>query len=281
MLGRASEIYAINYFGVIIVVSLLECVVPRRAAAGTLRLRWFGNFALSILDTILVRALFPVVGLGWALFCAERGWGLFNNVSLPRWVSFVLTIGILDLVYYVQHNVLHRVPVLWTLHRAHHTDHDMDFSTAARFHPIESLFTTMVVMAAIALLGAPPAAVFVSQLLTSALTFLEHGNLRLPESVNQYLHLAFVTPDMHRVHHSQDVRETNTNFGTVFPWWDRIFGTYLERPAADEAGFTYGVAEFRDPKHQMLPWMLAQPFLHADPGPAESAGAGIAETGAR
>ena len=137
----------------------------------------------------------------------------------------------------------------------------MDFSTAARFHPFEAFFTTIVLMAAIAALGAPPAAAFVSQLLTTALTFLEHGNLRVPDRIDRTVRLALVTPDVHRIHHSEDGREGNSNFGTIFSWWDRLFGTYLERAAADEAAFKFGLEEFQEPKHQTLPWMLAQPFL--------------------
>jgi sterol desaturase/sphingolipid hydroxylase (fatty acid hydroxylase superfamily) len=141
----------------------------------------------------------------------------------------------------------------------------MDFSTGARFHPFEALFTTVVLMAAIAALGAPPAAVFISQILTTALTFLEHGNLRVPDRIHRTLRLAVVTPEMHRIHHSEDAVEGNSNFGTIFPWWDRLFRTYLDRPAADEAAFRFGLEEFREPKHQTLPWMLAQPFLRAAP----------------
>ena len=252
---------AVDYFGVIIVVSLLECVVPRRAAADTLRVRWFGNFGMSILNTILVRSLFPILGVGWALFCAARGWGLFNSLSFPRWVVFAATIAVLDLIYYVQHNALHRVPILWKIHRAHHTDNDVDFTTGARFHPFEALFTTSIELAAIAVLGAPPAAVLISALLSTTLTFLEHGNLRLPSALERLLRLALVTPDMHRIHHSEERLETNSNFGTVFPWWDRLFGTYRERSEADVAALSFGLAEFRGRKHQTLPWMLAQPFL--------------------
>jgi len=266
LLGRTSEIYAVNYFGVIIIVSLLECVAPQRAAADTLRLRWLGNFGLSILDTLLLRALLPVAGLGWALLCAQHRWGLFNAFKVPYWIGFAATLLALDLTAYLQHNALHRVPLLWTCHRAHHTDHDVDFTTGARFHPFESLITTTVMMLVTAALGAAPAAVFVSELLATTLTFVEHSNIRVSPFLNRVLCFALVTPDMHRVHHSMQVHETNSNFGTVFPWWDRMYGTYLE-PDTSSAGrkmLKFGLSGFRDAKHQTLPWMLAQPFLHPD-----------------
>jgi sterol desaturase/sphingolipid hydroxylase (fatty acid hydroxylase superfamily) len=216
------------------------------------------------MNPVLVRVLFPIVGFGWALLCADRGWGLFNRVSVPLWASFPVTVLALDLVAYLQHNLMHRLPILWRVHRLHHTDHDVDFTTGARFHPLEALFTTSVALVTIVSLGLPAAAVFVSELLSMLLTFSEHGNLRVPVSMSRLLGLAVVTPDMHRLHHSDQLRETNSNFGTVFPWWDRLFGTFLECEPQRHADVTFGLAEFADRKHQTLPWMLAQPFLEPD-----------------
>src|SRR5688572_17244424 len=261
VLKYSSELYAYHYFGIIIVVSLLECVVPRREVGGALPMRWFGNFGVAFLDTFLLRLLFPVVGFGWAVFCSERGWGLFNQVMVPAPLAFVVTVLALDGVTYGQHYLLHRVPLLWRLHRTHHSDHDCDFSTAARFHPLESVYTTMMLMAAIALVGGPPVAVLVSQLLATVAGFVEHGNVRVPAALDKVLRWLVVTPDMHRLHHSANVGETNSNFGTAFPVWDRLFGTYRAQPLAGHESIKFGLAEFTDPKHLRLPWMLAQPFL--------------------
>src|SRR4051812_4442832 len=185
-----------------------------------------GNFALSIIDTLLTRALLPLAGIGWALLCEERGWGLFNHVSVPRSVAFIVTLASLDLVYYLQHYALHRVPVLWSFHRTHHTDDSIDFSTAARFHPGESLFTSTVVMGAVGLLGAPAIAVLASQVLSAVHTYFEHGNVRIPEGLNRVMNVLVITPDAHKIHHSVERAECNSNFGTLFCAWDRLFGTY-------------------------------------------------------
>ncbi len=262
LLKNASQLYAFVYFGGIIVVALLEWLFPRRATGDSVRVRWFGNFSLTILGAMLVRALFPVVGVGWAVFCAERGVGLFNQVNWPLWSEFLLTIVVIDAVYYGQHYVLHRVPVLWRVHRTHHSDQDYDFTTGVRFHPFEAVYSTAVLMGAIAALGAPPVAILASQLLAVTLAFVEHANVRIPTWLDRVLRVVFVTPDMHRIHHSQDLREGESNFSNTFSWWDRLFGTYVDQPAAGHDGIRFGVVELGEPKHLTLQWMLVQPFLN-------------------
>jgi sterol desaturase/sphingolipid hydroxylase (fatty acid hydroxylase superfamily) len=260
--NSASDVYALDYFGIIIVMSLLEYVVPRREASSTLRLRWVSNFGISIISTIAIRFLFPLVGAGWATLCRERGWGLFNQFATPAWLPFVLTFFVLDLGAYGQHFVLHHVPWLWRLHRAHHTDHDCDFSTGVRFHPLESIFTNAVTLAIIGFVGAPPLAVFLSQLVSTAIGFIEHGNVRVPPSLDRLVRFLIVTPDMHRIHHSQESGESLANYGGTFTWWDRALGTYRERAVRGPDGIVFGVEGFDDRKHQTLHWILAQPFLN-------------------
>jgi sterol desaturase/sphingolipid hydroxylase (fatty acid hydroxylase superfamily) len=261
LLNHASQAYALSYFGVVIVVVLLECVVPCRAAADTLPLRWFGNIAITILDTVLVRILFPVAGIAWAVVCSQRGWGLFNQVAWPSWMEFVLTIVLLDLFYYSQHYLLHRVGFLWRLHRTHHSDHEYDVTTGLRFHPLEMTYTTALLLATLLILGASPAAVLVSQVMTTSVNFYEHANVRLPPWLDRMVRVLFVTPDMHRIHHSAAPGESRSNFANTFSWWDRLFGTYVEQPAAGQADMSFGIEGFGDRRHLTLPWMLAQPFL--------------------
>jgi len=266
LLNHASQAYALSYFGVVIVIALLECVVPRRGPGDTLALRWFGNVAITVLDTIVVRVLFPIAGLAWAVLCSERGWGLFNSVAWPAPVEFVLTVLVLDLFLYGQHYLLHRVGWLWRLHRTHHSDQEYDLTTGLRFHPLEMAFSTVLLMGALLVLGAPPAAVLVWQLLSMATTFVEHANVRIPESIDRVVRLVFVTPDMHRIHHSTAPGENRSNFSATFSWWDRLFGTYVDQPAAGHTDIVFGVEGFSERKHLTLPWMLVQPFL-PEPGP--------------
>ena len=170
--------------------------------------------------------------------------------------------------HYVQHYLLHRVPILWRLHRTHHTDVEYDFSTGVRFHPFETIVATVTLMSVVAALGAPPAAVLISQVLTVVVDFVEHANVRLPASLDRTLRLVFVTPDMHRVHHSQERHEGNSNFSNMFSIWDRLFGTYVDQPAGRTRAHGVWRPRFTDRKHQRLHWMLAQPFL-GDPKSTE------------
>jgi sterol desaturase/sphingolipid hydroxylase (fatty acid hydroxylase superfamily) len=269
LLGNGSEVYAVVYFGMIAAVALAEWLQPRRVPGEGQGLRWVGNFGLTILGAILVRAVFPLVGVGWAVFCEEHRLGLLNQVAWPFWLTLAATIVTIDLAYYLQHYLLHRVPLLWRLHRTHHSDVEYDFTTGVRFHPFETVYSTAVLMLVVLVLGAPPVAVLLSQALSVALAFVEHANLRIPEPVDRVVRRVFVTPDMHRIHHSQEIDEGNSNFSNMFSFWDRLFGTYIDQPAAGHDGIAFGVAELSGVRHQQLPWMLAQPFLNparpADP----------------
>jgi len=206
-----------------------------------------------------------VLSVGWAAYCAKRGWGVFNHVDWPAWLTTAIGIVWLDFLLYAQHVAMHKVPLLWRSHRTHHTDHDYDFTTGLRAHPTETLLTNGVFFAGIPLSGVSPLTVFLVQSLSMAFAFLEHSNVRLPPALDRVLRFVIVTPDMHRVHHSVDVREGESNYSNLFPWWDRLFGTYLDQPAAGHARMTFGVRGFEARKHLSLPWMLAQPFMRPKP----------------
>jgi len=262
LLARASEIYAVDYFGAIIVVALLECIVPRRAAGDALTLRWTSNFGLAIISTVLTRTVFPAFGLMGAALSHQYGIGLMNYVAMPQWMGIVVTILALDLAAYGQHYLLHRVDWLWRIHRTHHSDNHYDFTTAARFHPFEAVITGAVGFAAVIALGAPPAFVFISTLIEAASSFFEHTNIRMPRTLDRLLRFTMVTPEMHSIHHSKSGGDSQTNFGAIFPWWDRLFGTYRDRSSVSDDAMTFGVDGFEGRRHQMLHWMLAHPFLN-------------------
>jgi sterol desaturase/sphingolipid hydroxylase (fatty acid hydroxylase superfamily) len=275
-LDLASEVYAVEYFGIIIALALLEWAVPRRVAGDTLRLRWTGHIGIAIVDTIVVRLIFPITGLAWAIFCGEHGWGLLNQFALPWWAGLAVTLVAIDLAIYTQHYLSHQIPVLWQVHSVHHADQDYDFTTGLRFHPLEGVVSTGVLLGVIFALGAPPMAVLVSRLLSMGVTFVEHANVRLPSWLDRVLRIFVVTPDMHRIHHSQNVREGQSNFANTFSWWDRLFGTYVDQPSAGHDGITFGLAEFQERKHLTLPWMLAQPFVRT-PGRPTSVSSTLAD----
>ena len=256
------------FAGLFALVALWEWRATRRACKWARRRRWPGNLGVALLSTLLLRLVTPAAAVGAALLAAERGWGLFQQLELPPGVAFVASVLLLDLLIYFQHRVFHRVPLLWRLHRMHHSDPDFDVSTAVRFHPLEILLSMGIKMAAVLLLGAPATAVLVFELLLNATSVFNHGNLRLPEGVDRWLRWLIVTPDMHRVHHSVRKEETDSNFGFRIPWWDRLFGSYLAQPAGGHEGMRIGLTEFSGEREIRLADMLLQPLRSA---PAQSA----------
>lgn len=243
------------------VVASWEWIAPRRELTASLRIRWVSNFGVWLIGDLATRWVFPLFGVAWALYVADRGWGLFHLLSLPAWLAVAISLPTLDLFRYGKHRLYHWLRPLWRLHRVHHADLDCDVTAGVRFHPIEGLADTAFALAVIAVLGVPPVAVLVDQLLSLASGPFTHGNVRIPARWEGLLRLVFVTPEMHRVHHSAVARETDSNFSTLYSWWDRLFGTYVDQPAEGHERMTLGLRRFRDRKHMLLPWLLIQPFL--------------------
>lgn len=252
--------------GVFVLVAGLELMGPRRHQPAGRAARWPGNLGIVVLDTILVRVVFPVTGVGLALLAEARGWGLFNLAALPNWIAVAASVVLLDLAIYLQHVLFHAVPALWRLHRMHHADLAFDVTTGLRFHPVEILLSMLIKLTVIAALGAPALSVLIFEVLLNATSMFSHGNIRIPERFDRVLRWLVVTPDMHRVHHSILPRETNSNFGFNLPWWDRLFGTYRPKPAAGHEAMTIGIEQFRDWRELRLDRMLLQPFRE-DVGP--------------
>lgn len=254
------------FAGILAAMMVWEVLAPRRQAALSRRLRWPANLGIVVLDTLVLRLVFPLVAVGLALFAEARGWGLFNTLAAPAWLAFVLSVLALDLLIYLQHVMFHALPGLWRLHRMHHADLDFDTTTGLRFHPLEILLSMVIKLAAVAALGPPAVAVLVFEVLLNATSMFNHGNVRIPVSVDRVLRWLLVTPDMHRVHHSIHRNETNSNFGFNLPWWDRLLGTYRAQPLDGHLGMTIGIEQFRDPAELRLDRMLIQPLR----GPAST-----------
>ena len=249
------------FFGIFTIMALWEALVPRRRRAFSRRVRWPGNIGIVVLNTIVLRILFPTAAVGMAVAAEAQGWGLFNRIAMPFWLAVVLSVVVMDLAIYLQHVLVHAVPALWRLHRMHHTDLDFDVTTGARFHPVEIIISMVLKLMVVSALGAPPLAVLIFEVILNATAMFNHANVRLPESVDRRLRLVVVTPDMHRVHHSVIPAETNSNFGFNLPWWDRLFGTYTAQPQGGHEGMTIGIGQFRQERDLRLDRMLVQPLL--------------------
>ena len=249
------------FLGIFAVMALWEMLAPRRALTVGKAIRWTNNLGLVALNTLVLRLFFPAAAVGMAAFAAERGWGILNYIELPHWLAVAVAIVALDFVIWLQHVMVHAIPVFWRLHRVHHADPDYDVTTGARFHPLEIVLSMLIKFAAIGVLGAPVVAVITFEVLLNATAMFNHGNVRLPIELDRVLRWFIVTPDMHRVHHSIEDHETNSNFGFNLPWWDRLFGTYRDQPQDGHEGMTIGIRGYRQPREVCwLSGLLLLPF---------------------
>ncbi len=253
------------FLGVFALLATVEIMSPRRKLTTSKLHRWFANLTIVALNPLSVALVFPVLPIGVALLAAEQGWGLLNQLVLPYWFKVLVGVVALDLVVYVQHVLHHAIPVLWRLHMMHHADLDIDMTTGLRFHPIEIVVSMALKLAAVAALGAPTLAVLIFEVALNATSMFNHSNIAIPLGIDRVLRLLVVTPDMHRVHHSVIIRETNSNYGFNLPWWDRLFGTYKDQPAKGHTDMVIGLSQFRDPGKLTLPRLLFLPFV-GDPG---------------
>ena len=249
------------FAGVLLVMAGCELIAPRRGLLVARPWRWTGNLVLVALNIGLARVLLPVTAVEAAVFAGEHGQGLLNFVDWPIWLEFAFALLVFDLAIYLQHVMFHAVPLLWRLHLVHHADLDFDVTTGLRFHTAEILLSAVIKLAVVFLLGPAALAVLVFEVLLNAGAMFNHSNVRLPAPVDRVLRLVFVTPDMHRVHHSVIPAETDSNFGFNLPWWDYLFGTYRAQPRHGHDQMTIGLAEFRDEQRvDRLPGLLLLPF---------------------
>jgi sterol desaturase/sphingolipid hydroxylase (fatty acid hydroxylase superfamily) len=240
---------------------LFEHFAPMRRYSTDRRLRWRANLSLLFIDAVLLRLCFPLAATGIALYAEQRSIGLFYLLHIPALPAWILGLLMLDCVIYWQHRLLHRIPLLWRLHKIHHTDLDLDFSTGVRFHPLEILLSMLLKTGVILLLGIPATAVLVFEILLNSFSLYTHSNIALPSGLERVLRRLFVTPDMHRIHHSLDRAETDSNFSFNLSLWDRLFGSYRAAPALESRTMPLGLAEYRDPAELGLTKLLKIPFI--------------------
>lgn len=253
------------FFGLFGMLAILEWLVPRRELRPVKTKRWVTNWAIVVIDSLLVRLLFKTAAVGGALWAADRGFGLFNLIDAPYWLAFAVSFVVLDFAVWLSHVASHKIPIFWRIHRMHHSDVDIDVTTAIRFHPIEIILSMVWKYAIVLALGAPAAAVLVFEIVLNGGAMFNHSNMKLPLWLDRALRLFIVTPDMHRVHHSAEMRETDSNYGFNFSFWDRIFGTYIDQPEKGHQGMTIGISEWQDERPASLGWSLAVPFVEQRP----------------
>lgn len=250
------------FLGVFVVLALMEHVLPRRKIDEIKARRWLTNWALSFVNILALRLValaLPFLAIGAAVDAHANGFGILNAFEAPTWITWVVTILALDFAIWVQHVVTHRVPLLWRLHQVHHADTEMDVTTAIRFHPIEIGLSMTLKVGLIYLLGPPAAAVLLFEVLLNGSAMFNHANIRLPLWLDRVLRRVIVTPDMHRVHHSIDRQEHDSNYGFFLSIWDHLFSTHVAQPRLPHETMPIGL-RWQDRRPSGLRWSLLLPF---------------------
>jgi sterol desaturase/sphingolipid hydroxylase (fatty acid hydroxylase superfamily) len=248
------------FIGTLLLVSIWEILQPRRSLRVPKLWRWANNMGLTFFNSFLLRFLFPILAVGFAAICAERGWGLLNLVELPLGIEILIAIILQDLVIYGQHVAFHRIPLFWRFHKMHHADPDYDVTTGARFHPVEICLSMFLKLTVVFLLGPAVISVILFEIILSSLAMFNHANAGLPENFDRSFRKIIVTPDMHRVHHSIHANEHHRNFGFNLSIWDRLFKTYKSQPDDGHLNMTIGLKEYQRHLKQSVLWLILLPF---------------------
>lgn len=269
MIANEAGLRLLAFAAVLATLALAERAWPARGDARPSR-RQAHNAGLVLVDTALLRLAFPVLAVALAVSLEESGTGLFNQLGWSAWISVPLAILLLDLAIYWQHRLMHQVPLLWRMHRVHHSDLAMDVTTGVRFHPLEIALSMGIKLGLIALLGVPALAVVIFEVVLSLGSLFTHTDIALPRRLDRALRQVLVTPSMHRIHHSTLREETDSNYGFHLSVWDRLFGSYRAEAKRDEARMPIGLEEFREAADQRflaLLWQPARPDIRppADP----------------
>ncbi len=256
------------FAAVLAIMAILELAIPRRKLLHSKAHRWLTNLSIIGTGFAIVRCLsylsgviaVPLIAIAAAEVAAAHGWGVLNWVELPPLLEFVIAVVFLDFAIWGQHVLSHKIPLLWRLHRVHHADVDIDVSTALRFHPFEIGLSMIYKVAWVLLLGSSAIAVLAFEILLNACAMFSHSNVALPGILDRGLRILVVTPDMHRIHHSDQRREHDSNYGFNLSVWDRLFDTYTEAPERGHTGMTIGLSDYQTEEPTKFIWSLRLPF---------------------
>ncbi len=248
------------FLSVLSLMLLLELLLPRRKLNYPRKSRWSTNLLIIALDTAVVRIVLPITTIGIAQYAETAQWGVLNQVSLPTVVEIAIIILVFDLAIYIQHVLSHKIPILWRVHRVHHADLDFDTTTGIRFHPIEIVLSMVYKFILIILIGPSTLAILIFEIVLNSTALFNHANVKIPLRLDQILRWVLVTPDVHRIHHSVLINETNSNYGFNLTLWDRVFGTWTEQPHKNHRDMDIGLPAIRHKKPTEFIWSLMLPF---------------------
>jgi len=249
------------FLGLFILLMAWEIVSPKRKLLQLRRFRWFSNIGLIVTSSILIRFIIPTAAVGIAFQVEQDNLGFLNRLDLSAASQFIIAFILMDLAIYFQHVMFHALPMFWRFHRVHHSDLDCDISTGLRFHPFEMIISILFKFIVIVSIGAPVIAVICFEIILNAASMFTHSNIKLPSNLEKLVRWIVVTPDMHRIHHSVNENETNSNFGFFISVWDRLFATYINEPKEGQQNMEIGLHGFRQAKWQNLRWLIYLPFV--------------------
>lgn len=251
------------FAGLFTLFAVIEALIPRRPRTQPRSSRWVTNWAITILDSAtlyLLALLIPLLAVGAAMDAGANGWGLMNKLRLPLGVNIIATVLFFDLAIWAQHLITHKIPILWRFHRVHHSDRDIDVTTAIRFHPVEIAFSMLLKIGLVYLLGPSAVGIIIFEIILNGTAMFNHANMKLPLGLDAVVRKVLVTPDMHRVHHSDIRAEHDSNYGFSLSIWDRMFGTYVAQPKKGHDEMTIGL-QWQDDEPSKLVWSLSLPFF--------------------
>lgn len=241
---------------------LLEALVPRRAADASAAWRWTNNFSLALLNWYIMLVASTLFFVWLARWGRAEEFGLFNLGPLAGFAA--LLVGTQFISYWL-HRAFHSVPLMWRIHALHHSDTEVDVSTGYRHHPLEPLIALPVGAPLVLLLGVGPESALAYRLFAVAATVFSHSNVFIPERVERWLRCVILTPDFHRTHHFVERRYTNSNYGSLVPWYDYLFGTAKHPAFAEHPARELGLEYLRQPEDQRLDRQLLTPVLRHQP----------------
>lgn len=250
------------FLSILIILIMAEILFPKKKRIHNRKDRWITNGLITLINTAsvnIVHIAIPLIAIVAAIDVSNGKMGLFNIINFPIWIEIILTVIILDLIIWGQHFLSHKIPFVWRFHRMHHTDRDLDVTTAVRFHPFEIIFSMFIKITAIYILGASAIAVIIFEIMLNGMAMFNHANLRIPLRIENILRKFIVTPDLHRIHHSIYIDEHNKNFGFSLSIWDKIFKCYLDQPRDGHKDMKLGL-KWQNDKPTKLGWSLWIPF---------------------
>lgn len=250
------------FLSILIILIMAEILFPKKKRIHNRKDRWITNGLITLINTAsvnIVHIAIPLIAIVAAVDVSNGKMGLFNIINFPIWIEIILTVIILDFIIWGQHLLSHKIPFVWRFHRMHHTDRDLDVTTAVRFHPFEIIFSMFIKITSIYILGASAIAVIIFEIMLNGMAMFNHANLRIPFRIENILRKFIVTPDLHRIHHSIYIDEHNKNFGFSLSIWDKVFKCYLDQPRDGHKDMKLGL-KWQNDKPTKLGWSLWIPF---------------------